>query len=54
MNYTEVDFLIAPLEPWRDILLAELGELGYDSFEKTTGGLKAYILSERFERKVLP
>lgn len=54
MNYTEVDFLIAPLEPWRDILLAELGELGYDSFVETTGGLKAYILSERFERKVLP
>jgi len=54
MNYTEVDFLITPLEPWRDILMAELGELGYDSFEETPGGVKGYILSERFDRKALP
>ena len=50
MNHTEVDFLIAPLEPWRDILMAELGELGFDSFEETMGGMRAYIKSTSFDR----
>lgn len=53
MKYTEVDFLLTPPEPWRDILLVELGELGYDSFEETAHGLKAYIPTERFERAAL-
>lgn len=53
MNYTEVDFLITPLEPWRDILLAELEGLPYDSFEETAHGLKAYVRSERFDRAAL-
>lgn len=46
--YTRVSFLIAPVDPWRDILLVELTELGYDSFEETTGGLDAYIHDEQF------
>ena len=53
MLHTEVDFLIAPLEPWRDILIAELGELGYDSFEETMGGLRAYVKSEVFDRAAI-
>ncbi len=48
MPHTCVSFLIAPVDPWRDILLVELGELGYDSFEETTGGLDAYIPTEQF------
>jgi ribosomal protein L11 methyltransferase len=48
MPYTRVSFLIAPLDPWRDILMIELGELGYDSFEETTGGLDAYVPDEHF------
>lgn len=48
MPYTRVSFLIAPVDPWRDILLVELTELGYDSFEETTGGLDAYITDELF------
>ncbi|HEX2617939.1 MAG TPA: 50S ribosomal protein L11 methyltransferase, partial [Flavobacteriales bacterium] len=53
MNWTEVSFLIAPLEPWRDILMVELAERGFDTFEETAHGLKAYIPSERFERSLL-
>lgn len=48
MPYTRVSFLIAPVDPWRDILMVELGELGYDSFEETTGGLDAYVTDESF------
>ncbi len=49
MSHTRVSFLIAPLEPWRDILLVELGEIGYSSFEEVTGGLDAYIQSAEFD-----
>lgn len=48
MPYTRVSFLIAPIDPWRDILLVELTELGYDSFEETTGGLDAYVSNALF------
>lgn len=53
MPYTRVSFLIAPVDPWRDILLVELTELGYDSFEETTGGLDAYISDELFSVNAL-
>lgn len=50
MAYTVVDFLVAPVEPWRDLLLVELVELGYEGFEETPGGLKAYIPTALFHR----
>ena len=46
MRYTEVDFVLDPVEPWRDILIAELGDRGFESFEETPHGVKAYIRSE--------
>ena len=56
MHYTEVTFLIAPLHPWREILMLELADIGYDSFQEGgtddpagLGELKAYIPSARFE-----
>lgn len=53
MPYTRLSFLIAPVDPWRDILMVELTEAGYDSFEETTGGLDAYIEDERFDVNAL-
>ncbi len=53
MRYTEVTFLIEPLEPWRDLLIAELGEGAFDSFEETPHGVKAYVKIERFDRSTL-
>ncbi len=53
MPYTQVNFLIQPLDPWRDILMVELGEIGYDTFEETTGGLYAYVASDKFDGKAL-
>ena len=44
--YTLFDFTLSPVDPFRDILLAELVELGFDSFEETPSGLKAYALQE--------
>jgi ribosomal protein L11 methyltransferase len=61
MHYTELTFLISPVMPWREILMVELGELGYDSFQEgftdpggERGELKAYIRSDRFDAAALP
>ena len=43
-SYLEFNFSISPLEPAREILIAELGELGFESFVENENGLLAYIL----------
>ena len=53
MNYIELDFRIDPLVPVRDILTAELGELGFDSFVDTDFGVKAYIEEGLFVEEAL-
>jgi len=53
MQYKEVIFEINPLEPWREILLAYLGDLPYNSFVEEEKYLKAYILSKDFTKAVL-
>jgi ribosomal protein L11 methyltransferase len=41
--YVECSFAIVPRDPGADILLAELSDLPFESFEETEEGLKAYI-----------
>lgn len=53
MNYLEFTFSISPLEPAREILTAELGELGFESFVEIEGGLLAYISSEEWSEHPL-
>ena len=53
MIYFEYDFTVSPIEPVRDILIAELGELGFESFVETEQGLLAYIQKEDFSGVVL-
>ncbi len=52
-NFLEVDFTISPVETGRDILLALLADIGYDSFEETDEGLKAYILNDDFDESAV-
>ena len=42
-NYTEFNFTIQPLEPWNESLMAELIEIGFDSFTEELEGILAYI-----------
>ena len=42
-KYIAYHFKIEPKDPGADILLAELGELAFDSFVETEEGLSAYI-----------
>ena len=53
MTYIEFDFKLKPLQPASDILLAELGELGFDSFVESEEGLKAYIAEEFYKDDIL-
>ncbi len=41
--YLEYSFEVDPAEPGREILLAELADLPFESFEETDTGLKAYV-----------
>lgn len=42
-DYLEVDIILDPPEPGREILIAHLAEFPFESFQETEGGLKAYI-----------
>jgi len=53
MIYIGCDFEVTPLEPGREILIAELGEAGFESFIETEIGLSAYILKDDWEEAIL-
>jgi len=48
MTYIEVSFTVEPKEPGHQILVAQLGELEFESFSEDEEYLKAYIKSELF------
>lgn len=47
-SYLEFTFKIKPLQPWNDILMAELIEIGFDSFTEEHDGILAYIQEDLF------
>lgn len=51
--YLEFDFKVKPLQPASDILMAELGELGFESFVENEEGLLAYILKLEWKEQTL-
>lgn len=51
MNYTQVIFVVEPLIVGREILIAELAELGFESFVDTETGFEAYIPESEFKKK---
>ncbi|WP_372949825.1 50S ribosomal protein L11 methyltransferase [Mariniphaga sp.] len=54
MDYFKIEIGITPFEDWlRDVLIAELGEVDYESFVETETGLEAYISKEKFDEKAL-
>lgn len=52
-NYLEFNFKISPLFPWNEILMAELIEIGFDSFTEENDGILAYIPKNLFQEKEL-
>lgn len=43
MDHIELNCTISPREPFSDLIIAELAEIGYDMFEEHDQGFKAYI-----------
>ena len=52
-SYLEFNFKISPLQPWNEILMAELIEIGFDSFTEEHNGILAYIQKDLFIEKDL-
>lgn len=51
--YLEYDFKVNPPQPATDILIAELGEVGFESFVENETGLLAYILKSEWQEGLL-
>ena len=51
--YLEYNFKIAPLQPASDILIAELGEAGFESFVEEEDGILAYIQKNDWREDIL-
>ena len=49
MNYWELTFSVLPKMPWSDIIIAELSEIGFESFVDTDTGIKAYIQEDAWD-----
>ncbi|WP_233268628.1 50S ribosomal protein L11 methyltransferase [Cellulophaga sp. L1A9] len=52
-NYIEYTFKVEPLQPASDILIAELGEVLFESFLETEEGVLAYIKKEDWSAAIL-
>lgn len=53
MIYIEYDFKVNPLQPGTEILIAELGYAGFESFVENEVGVKAYIQKDEWNENVL-
>ena len=51
MKYIEVTFNIHPLQPFADILTANLADIGFDSFIEENNQLKAYVQEKDFSEE---
>ena len=50
-NYLEIELRLIPLYPWREIMIAQMGSLGFESFVDTSLGFKGYIPKNDFQEK---
>jgi len=53
INYIGYQFKVAPLQPGVEILIAELGFEGFESFVETEDGLMAYIQTQDWNESIL-
>jgi ribosomal protein L11 methyltransferase len=51
--YIEYNFKVSPLQPGTEILIAELGYAGFESFVETEEGVTAYIQKDEWNRGIL-
>lgn len=51
--YLQYTFIVSPLDPGCEILIAELGEVGFESFVETEEGILAYIQQSDWSESIL-
>ena len=51
--YIEYNFTISPLQPASEILIAQLGEVNFESFVETEKGVKAYVQKEELKEEAV-
>ncbi len=52
MDYHKISINIQPRTPWVDVFIAQLGELGCESFEETKEGLNAFISASDYSNEI--
>lgn len=52
MNFIELNVALIPRDPFADILIAWLGEKGFDSFTETETGFLAYAVEENCPKRI--
>lgn len=53
MNYIEISVEVTPKEQGSDVLIAELSDLGFESFVETDNGFLAYIQETEYNTEIL-
>ncbi|MFT6843857.1 MAG: ribosomal protein L11 methyltransferase [Flavobacteriales bacterium] len=53
MDYLEFNFQVSPKQPWTDLLVSQLAEIGFDSFVEQDEGILAYIAQASFKEELL-
>ncbi|WP_027420818.1 50S ribosomal protein L11 methyltransferase [Crocinitomix catalasitica] len=53
MNYIELNITLTTQDPWADIFVADLAEVGFESFVETKSGLQSYIQEKQFDEAML-
>jgi ribosomal protein L11 methyltransferase len=50
MKYIELVLNVEPLEPWSDLIIDDLGQIGFESFTNEDFGIKAYIQEDLLQK----
>jgi ribosomal protein L11 methyltransferase len=53
MDRIKVTYIFSELEPWNEVVIAALSELGFDSFVEIESGIEAYINENEFDTDLL-
>ncbi len=53
LDYIQLTCRLNPVQPWSDIFIAELADIGFESFEETDFGFKAYIGAADFNEELM-
>lgn len=53
MDYVGVEFIVEPVQPGSDVLIALLGDLDFESFVQNEKGFEAYIQEDLFKEESL-